>query len=82
MTLDFSFYNWDVISNYILKGLYFSLILTLVATVGGVIFGTVLALMRLSGVKILMIPATIYVNGMRSIPLPMVLLWFLSLIHI
>ena len=68
MTLDFSFYNWDVISNYILKGLYFSLILTLVATVGGVIFGTVLALMRLSGVKILMIPATIYVNGMRSIP--------------
>ena len=26
MTLDFSFYNWDVISNYILKGLYFSLI--------------------------------------------------------
>ena len=47
MTLDFSFYNWDVISNYIIKGLYFSLILTLVATVGGVIFGTVLALMRL-----------------------------------
>ncbi|ROR22587.1 amino acid ABC transporter membrane protein 2 (PAAT family) [Comamonas sp. BIGb0124] len=80
MTLDFSFYNWDVISNYILKGLYFSLILTLVATVGGVIFGTVLALMRLSGVKILMIPATIYVNGMRSIPLPMVLLWFFLLV--
>ena len=77
MTLDFSFYNWDVISNYILKGLYFSLILTLVATVGGVIFGTVLALMRLSGVKILMIPATI---GMRSIPLPMVLLWFFLLV--
>ena len=80
MTLDFSFYNWDVISNYILKGLYFSLILTLVATVGGVIFGTVLALMRLSGVKILMIPATIYVNGMRSIPLVMVILWFFLLV--
>ena len=44
MNLDFSFYNWDLISNFVLKGLYFSLILTLVATVGGVLFGTVLAL--------------------------------------
>ena len=44
MNLDFSFYNWDLISNFVLKGLYFSLILTLVATIGGVLFGTVLAL--------------------------------------
>ena len=36
MNLDFSFYNWDLISNFVLKGLYFSLILTLVATIGGV----------------------------------------------
>ena len=51
MNLDFSFYNWDLISNFVLKGLYFSLMLTLVATIGGVLFGTVLALMRLSGRK-------------------------------
>ena len=51
LSLDFSFYNWDLISNFVLKGLYFSLMLTLVATIGGVIFGTVLALMRLSGKK-------------------------------
>src|SRR3990167_8646539 len=60
MNLDFSFYNWDLISNFVLKGLYFSLMLTVVATIGGVIFGTVLALMRLSGKKWLVVPATFY----------------------
>lgn len=80
MTLDFSFYSWDIVSNFILKGLYYSLILTAVATVGGVLFGTVLALMRLSGKKWLVTPATLYVNGMRSIPLVMVILWFFLLV--
>ena len=80
MNLDFSFYNWDLISNFVLKGLYFSLMLTVVATLGGVLFGTVLALMRLSGKKWLDMPATIYVNGMRSIPLVMVILWFFLLV--
>ena len=80
MNLDFSFYNWDLISNFVLKGLYFSLMLTVVATIGGVLFGTVLALMRLSGRKWLVVPATIYVNGMRSIPLVMVILWFFLLV--
>jgi glutamate/aspartate transport system permease protein len=36
--------------------------------------------MRLSGKKALMLPATIYVNGMRSIPLVMVILWFYLLV--
>ena len=80
MNLDFSFYNWDLISNFVLKGLYFSLMLTVIATIGGVFFGTLLALMRLSGKKWLDVPATIYVNGMRSIPLVMVILWFFLLI--
>ncbi|MEG1455567.1 MAG: ABC transporter permease subunit, partial [Comamonas sp.] len=77
--IDFGFYNWDLVSNFVLKGLYFSLMLTAIATVGGVLFGTVLALMRLSGKKWLVLPATIYVNGMRSIPLVMVILWFFLL---
>ena len=51
LALDFSFYNWDLISNFVLKGLYFSVMLTVVATIGGILFGTVLALMRLSGKK-------------------------------
>jgi glutamate/aspartate transport system permease protein len=67
--LDFSFYNWDVISKFVLNGLYFSVILTIVATLGGILFGTLLALMRLSGKKWLDVPAAIYVNGMRSVPL-------------
>ena len=80
LNLDFSFYNWDLIQNFILKGLGFSLMLTVIATLGGVFFGTLLALMRLSGKKALVVPATIYVNGMRSIPLVMVILWFFLLV--
>ena len=79
LNLDFSFYNWDLISNFVLKGLYFSVTLTVVATLGGILLGTVLALMRLSGKRWLAAPAVIYVNGMRSIPLVMVILWFFLL---
>ncbi len=78
--LDFSFVTFDIFSKFVLKGLLFSLELTVIATVGGIVFGTILALMRLSGKKILMLPAVIYVNGMRSIPLVMVILWFFLLI--
>ncbi len=80
LNLDFSFYNWDLIQNFILKGLGFSIMLTIIATLGGIFFGTILALMRLSGKKALTVPATIYVNGMRSIPLVMVILWFFLLV--
>ncbi len=75
MQLDFSFYNWALMHDFVLKGLGFSLMLTIIATIGGILLGTVLALMRLSGRKWLDVPATIYVNGMRSIPLVMVILW-------
>jgi len=78
--LDLSFFNWDVFSKFVLSGLWFSVQLTIVATIGGILLGTVLALMRLSGNPILAIPATIYVNGMRSIPLVMVILWFFLLV--
>lgn len=80
LQLDLSFYSWDLIRNFVLKGLYFSLMLTIVATIGGVLFGTLLALMRLSGRQWLDLPAAIYVNGMRSIPLVMVILWFFLLV--
>jgi glutamate/aspartate transport system permease protein len=80
LSLDLSFYNWELFTNYIVKGLLFSLQLTLIATIGGIIVGTFLALMRLSGKPFLVYPATIYVNTMRSIPLVMVILWFFLLI--
>lgn len=78
--LDLSFYNWDIISKFVLQGLWFSLQLTLVATIGGIALGTVLALMRMSGKPVFAKPATFYVNTMRSIPLVMVLLWFFLII--
>jgi glutamate/aspartate transport system permease protein len=79
MLLDLSFYNWDLIEKFLIKGLLFSIQLTLVATLGGIIFGTLLALMRLSKYRVLILTATWYVNIMRSIPLVMVILWFFLL---
>ena len=80
LSLDLSFYNWELFTNYILKGLLFSVQLTVIATIGGIVVGTFLALMRLSGKPALVYPATFYVNVMRSIPLVMVILWFFLLI--
>lgn len=80
MEFDFSFYNAELWTDFVAKGLQFSLMLTVVATLGGLFFGTLLALMRLSGRRWLALPATIYVNGMRSIPLVMVILWFFLLV--
>ena len=80
LSLDLSFYNWELFTNYIVKGLIFSIQLTVVATIGGIVVGTFLALMRLSGRPALVYPATIYINTMRSIPLVMVILWFFLLI--
>ncbi|MBT9553126.1 MAG: amino acid ABC transporter permease [Hydrogenophaga sp.] len=80
MNLDFAFLDWSVLSSFVLKGLIFSVQLTLIAMVGGILLGTVLALMRLSGKKWLVMPAAFYVNTLRSIPLVMVILWFFLLI--
>jgi glutamate/aspartate transport system permease protein len=80
MNLDFSFFNWAIVSSFIVKGLIFSIQLTLIAMVGGILLGTALALMRLSGKPWLVTPAAAYVNTMRSIPLVMVILWFFLLI--
>lgn len=82
LNLDLSFISLEVLRSFVLKGFIFSLELTAVAMLGGVFFGTLLALMRLSGKKILVIPAAAYVNTMRSIPLVMVILWFYLLIPV
>lgn len=80
MNLDFSFFNAEVFTSFILKGLAFSTELTLVAMVGGLILGTLLALMRLSNHRWLSLPAAVYVDTFRSVPLVMVILWFFLLI--
>jgi len=79
MTFDFTFFSGSLLQTNVLHGLLFSLQLTVLASCGGLVLGTVLALMRLSDRPLFHWPATVYVNGMRSIPLVMVLLWFFLL---
>jgi glutamate/aspartate transport system permease protein len=78
--LDFSIFSFELLKGFVVSGLAFSLQLTLIAMVGGILIGTLLALMRLSGSKLLEVPARIYVDGLRSIPLVMVILWVYLLI--
>ncbi|MBB5499977.1 amino acid ABC transporter permease [Paraburkholderia sp. MM5384-R2] len=79
-TLDFDFFHWDVIAPFVVKGLGYSVWLTIVATLGGIGFGTALALVRMLGKPTFERPVAIYVNIMRSVPLVMVLLWFFLII--
>ena len=62
------------------EGMTFTLTLTGLAALGGIVFGTLLAMMRLSSHKWLQLPATGYVNLMRSIPLLLVIFWFYFLV--
>ena len=80
LNLDYSFLNWGVIQSFVAKGFLFSIQLTLVAMIGGIVLGTLLAMMRLSGKPWLATPAAVYVDTLRSIPLVMVILWFFLLI--
>jgi glutamate/aspartate transport system permease protein len=66
---------------YLMKvGMTFTLTLTALVVVGGVIFGTLLAMLRLSSIKPLSIAATAYINLMRSVPLVLVIFWFYFLV--
>ncbi|WP_422527246.1 glutamate/aspartate ABC transporter permease GltK [Serratia fonticola] len=61
---------------YLLQGLVVTLKITVTAIVFGILWGTVLAVMRLSPIKAISWFAALYVNLFRSVPLVMVLLWF------
>src|SRR5215203_7213217 len=63
-----------------LDGMAFTLTLTGLSALGGIIFGTLIALMRLSGFKLLGRVAGIYVDFMRSLPLVLVIFWFYFLV--
>ncbi len=64
----------------LLKGLWVTLQVTAVAVVVGIIWGTILAVMRLFMPKPIAWLAALYVNTFRSIPLIMVLMWFYLII--
>jgi glutamate/aspartate transport system permease protein len=80
----FSGFDFDVIqrsAGYLFReGMTFTLTLTALAMSGGIVFGTLLAMMRLSSFKWLNVPATAYVNLMRSVPLVLVIFWFYFLV--
>jgi glutamate/aspartate transport system permease protein len=62
------------------EGMTFTVTLTLLAMTGGIIFGTLLAMMRLASLKPMSILAGGYVNLMRSIPLVLMIFWFFFLV--
>ena len=77
-------FDFDVIQRswvYLFReGMTFTLTLTALAMTGGIIFGTLLAMMRLSSVRAVSLLAGGYVNLMRSVPLVLVIFWFFFLV--
>ena len=77
-------FDFDVIQRswvYLFQtGMTFTLQLTAYAMFGGIILGTLLALMRLSKFRTLSLAATVYVNLIRSVPLVLVIFWFYFLV--
>jgi glutamate/aspartate transport system permease protein len=80
----FSNFDFDVIRRSLgylfFDGMTFTLTLTALSAVGGLVLGTLLALMRLSGFKLLGRIAGLYVDLMRSLPLVLVIFWFYFLV--
>jgi glutamate/aspartate transport system permease protein len=73
-------FDFDVIerswSYLFLDGMTFTVRLTLLAMTGGIAFGTMLAMMRLSSSALVSRLAGAYVNGIRSLSLVLVIFWF------
>ncbi|MDR2710484.1 MAG: ABC transporter permease subunit, partial [Burkholderiales bacterium] len=76
----FSDFDFDVIERslpYLFReGMTFTLELTVCAMIGGIILGTLLAMMRLSKYRAISAPAGMYVNLTRAIPLLLVIFWY------
>ena len=64
---------------YLWYGFQYTVQLTATSALGGIFFGTLLAMARLASNKWLALPAAGYVNLMRSIPLVLVIFWFFFL---
>lgn len=76
-------FDWSSIPGalpYLWIGMVMTLKITVVAIIAGIVWGTLLALMRMSPIKVLSWFGAGYVNLFRSIPLVMVLLWFFLIV--
>ena len=80
----FSNIDWNVIIRSLpylfFDGMRFTIMLTLMATAGGIVIGTLLAMARLSNIPGLSHVAGAYVNLIRSMPLVLVIFWFYFLV--
>jgi len=80
----FANFDFDVILRSLpylfYQGMTFTVLLTVLATLGGIVIGTLLALMRLSRFAFLTVPAAAYVNLMRSVPFVLMIFWFYFLV--
>ena len=80
----FAGFDFDVIQRslpFLFKeGMVFTVTLTLMAMTGGIVFGTLLAMMRLASLPVVPLVAGTYVNLMRSVPLVLVIFWFYFLV--
>lgn len=76
-------FDWSSIPGalpFLWQGMQLTLKITVTAILAGIVWGTVLAMLRLSGSRVLGWLAASYVNVFRSIPLIMVLLWFFLIV--
>jgi glutamate/aspartate transport system permease protein len=80
----FANFDFDVIRRSLgflfFDGMTSTLMLTGLACVCGLVFGTLIALMRLSGFRVLGAIAGLYVDLIRSLPLVLVIFWFYFLV--
>jgi glutamate/aspartate transport system permease protein len=80
----FGNFDFDVIERsweyLFLTGMAFTIKLTVISMMGGILLGTMLAMMRLSSRSVIAFIASGYVNLMRSIPLILVIFWFYFLV--
>jgi len=81
----FSEFDWALVYDSIpllWEGMQVTLLLTVLAIIGGIVLGTILALLRLAPFKPVSFVAGSYVNFFRSMPLILVIFWFYFLVPI
>ena len=78
----FDFGSITAVLPFLLKGLAYTVRLTIIAAAGGTLLGIVLALARLSHRRWLSRVAAGYINLMRSVPLLLVIFWFYFLVPV
>ena len=71
---------WRTAPYLFMTGMVFTLKLTVLSTIGALILGTLLAMMRLSSNKIVSGVAGGYVNLLRALPLILIIFWFYFLV--